>query len=134
MYAEYAALMIVTCQNCGRQFKVGVWRDRYLQSHKEGRLKFVPPIMPTVEDAGNFYFGDPPRHETGPTPSGECSCGDVMTSDPRQILEFWRRKDWDWERVPELEFQFHIPSIEEWDKGCGFEWNKGSDSTENIES
>ena len=133
VYAHYATLMIVTCQNCGRQFRVGIWRERHIQSYKEGKLEFVSPTMPTVEDAGSFYYGDPPRHDTGPTPSGECPCGDTMTSDPRQILEFWRWTGWDWERVPELEFQFHIPSIEEWDTKCGFVWNKGSSSTKGDE-
>lgn len=133
VYADYAALMIVTCQACGRQFNVAVTRREYVESFEQGCLKLTPTTLPTVEDAGHFYYGDPPRHKTGPTESGECLAGDTMTSDPRQILEFWQQEDWEWKRKPELEFEFHIPRIEEWDQVCGFDWKKTSEWKEKKE-
>lgn len=64
--------------------------------------------LPTATSAGSFEYGDPPFHEeTG----GVRGCtGNVMSSVPVRIVEFWR-KDWDrasptfadWVRDPERE-------------------------------
>lgn len=93
IYARFAALIEVSCQNCCRRFPVGV-------SQPEFRLfptvRQVEP--PTQESIGWFHYGDPPRHE--------CP-GDTMNVDSLRILEFWRRGEetgWEWVRDPAFEF------------------------------
>lgn len=106
VYANYAALILIACQNCGREFIVGV----SVSETKHAIFHRASIELPTPNSLGSFYYGDPPRHAE----EGVCLAGDTMTSVPKRVLEFWHRpldRIGDWHRLPEYEFEIE----EEWD-------------------
>lgn len=108
VYAKYAALLLVTCQNCGQEFKAAmVWPRFVLQF---GEVKF-----PTLTSIGSFHYGDPPRHDL----DGDRCVGETENSEPRRILEFWQRdKHLGWERVPEYEIEVKEEWVVAGDEEC----------------
>lgn len=89
LYGDYAVLMHIRCQSCGKNFIVSVAPSRY----GENRL-------PTPENEGDFYYGVPPVHG--------CT-GDSMMSTSIRIIRFWRRdRDWaaGWQRDKRYEIDF----------------------------
>lgn len=86
IYADEAALAEVSCQNCGRLFRValtGAFADRGFSLSDSIRL-------------GRVSYGDPPN-------VGCCDAGPAMTSDMRSVLEYWARNrevDFGWRRDP----------------------------------
>lgn len=109
IYDEVAALVVIRCQCCHREFFVSVsycQLDR-CQRNEHGDFQFKDIVLPTAEDPGWFdAWGDPPRHG-----DKECGAGDTMTSEMVRIAEFWiqeRSNNWDtdWKRKPEYEFDY----------------------------
>lgn len=108
VYAEYVALIRITCQACGAEFIVA-------SAVSKSNLYFLiynPKAiieLPTPTSIGDFHYGDPPNHDC---------MGDTMNSEPREILEFWRR-DLDqastrgWVRDPEHEGPIREDWVEE---------------------
>lgn len=98
IYADFVAVALVRCQNCGQQFrvmmsdnKVSMWRVLSEHSWTEAEL----PDYPHGHE-GFCCYGTPPRH-------GD-PAGNTMMSEPVAILEFWRQtRVGDWERVAERE-------------------------------
>src|SRR5215467_12956322 len=66
----------ITCQACGKPFKVAV---------EVSSSDSFPKELPSDPEALGelLHYGDPPRHD--------CRVGDTMNSVPRRILEFWVR-------------------------------------------
>lgn len=89
IYCKEAVLLLISCQNCGKEFKVGIY---------DNRLK---PIFfsERVAKGENLHYGDPPD-------IGCCPAGPTMSSNTKQILEFWKQDKFNWIRVPELEKTF----------------------------
>lgn len=72
IYATEAALVLVTCQGCGREFRVAFSRCM------EGE-----PLSDQIR-AKSLHYGYPPNIEC-------CEPGPTMNSEPRKVLQFWRR-------------------------------------------
>lgn len=91
IYAREVALLLIECQACGHEFRVGMTSDMY--DRALGR--------PTLHDlvlSGEIHYGDPPN-------IGCCPSGPTMNSVPRRVLEFWRTDYVQWSRVVELEVE-----------------------------
>jgi len=107
IHAHYIALLLVTCQNCGKEFRVASeWPKEFLHGEV---------ILPSQTDIGSFHYGDPPSHG-----GDDCWTGDTMNSEPRRILEFWHRDvcfkaERRWHRHPEYEIELKIPWVVEGD-------------------
>lgn len=86
IYADECALVLISCQSCEREFHVAMSSkgSRTYRSLADGAA------------AGTVHFGDPPN-------VGCCLAGPSMTSNDLRVLQFWRRAQFAWERVPELE-------------------------------
>jgi hypothetical protein len=89
IYAREAALAEVSCQNCGRMFKVALsdaFTSKHLGLSDEIRL-------------GRVHYGDPPNVHC-------CDAGASMNSVMHRVLEYWLRDDevsMDWQRDPTFE-------------------------------
>ena len=99
IYATEVALVEIDCQNCGATFRVCFsWRREETGWNENGTpwCRLREPM--TLEQVEFLHYGDPPN-------SGCCGAGASMNSEPRHVLEFWRRRDfaWEWDRVRELE-------------------------------
>lgn len=95
IYAEEAALAEVTCQGCGRAFAVAFSLNPYERfAARDGRT------LADLIRARELHYGDPPN-------VGCCPAGPTMNSEPRRVLEYWRRDGerlgLDWIRDPTLE-------------------------------
>lgn len=89
IYAKEAALMLIKCQVCRTEFKV------CLSSWEIDKKSISDRIL-----NNSLYYGDPPDF-------GCCCSGPTMTSDPVRVLEFWKRENFEWVRMPELEREFN---------------------------
>ena len=89
IYAKECALIEILCQSCRRSFPVAISWD--IDDYLEGRL------LP-----GRFEYGDPPAHDADEWGLA-CASGDTMSSDSVQIIEFWKRELFEWERIPKRE-------------------------------
>lgn len=138
IYADEAVLMLITCQACGHPFRVAMTStrtDRMMavlgrpgvthvekDGEREHRGTFSWRKLTEVESAEvsrladerslaaqirekSIHFGDPPN-----ACPDSCGAGATMNSEPRRVLEYWRkgRKDegesWlEWVRDPALE-------------------------------
>lgn len=94
IYAKEAALVVVACQNCQRQFPVAI------TSSAMEMVRGGSTVRDVIE-SGTTGWGDPPN-------IGCCASGPTMTSDDVKVLEFWEvdEKSRDWSRVRELEVVF----------------------------
>jgi hypothetical protein len=89
IYAREAALAEVSCQNCGRMFKVAL-TDAFTSK----RLGLSDEIR-----LGRVHYGDPPNVDC-------CGVGASMNSVMHRILEYWSRDFeviMDWQRDPTFE-------------------------------
>lgn len=100
VYDSEAALIEISCQNCGQRFLVGIGFSKMEIFSREGRY-----TRPTTGDIGSYHYGDPPIHG--------CN-GDTMNVISLRIVEFWAHhedgvvdgvvKDYhayfDWKRLP----------------------------------
>ena len=83
IYAREAALVLIECQCCGRQFRV-------CMSGRSGEI--ADEIR-----SGSLHYGDPPNVRC-------CPGGPSMNCIDLRVIEYWRRnKDLDWERDASLE-------------------------------
>lgn len=120
IYIDYAALIEIACQDCGKKFRVAMCdsRSRHYMKHVVGsglsdeeaagylldKHKGVPP----------FHYGDPPRHgrqnSSGDDQKRKGCVGDTMNSEPLRVLEFWFHPgaSYNWKRDPNREGK--IPS------------------------
>lgn len=91
IYADEVALVeIMCCGECRGTFMVQMsWSQLDSILHDSKRLS---------EDIGQY--GDPPCH--GYEDNAICS-GSTMIADEMRVVEFWKRDNHEWERVPELE-------------------------------
>ena len=94
IYARECALIEIACQGCGALFNVAWSRSNHDIGQNEDGTCWVKESKPF--DPQRFHYGDPPN-------AGCCPAGPTMNSEPKRVLESWR-KDWpDWVRQPEKE-------------------------------
>ena len=70
IYSHAVGLFEITCQSCGKAFKVEMHGDIF-DGHRMNKLPRT------------WHYGDPPIHD--------CS-GDTMNCNDIRVLEFWTRK------------------------------------------
>ena len=110
IYADEVALLEIECQACGESFdvqmssdeaasmlRVAVWARRLGVTLVADRIKEIAAehALSRFAKDGSIHFGDPPRHN--------CAAGETMNCNDIQVIEFWRRVNFEWVRVPELE-------------------------------
>lgn len=111
IYAEECALVLITCQNCVHEFKVAFSQsslsritgcERQLLRELEERLPRTKEEFKAIEKEvferewkrtladsireKSLHYGDPPNVDC-------CGAGATMNSEPRRVLEYWRRYD-----------------------------------------
>jgi hypothetical protein len=100
------ALTEITCQECQRRFRVAF-----------SVVNFREPTIAEAIRSKTLHYGDPPRHDGYPADRHGCHAGASMNSEPRRVLEYWRRHDrryvegtritnsayFEWVRDPSLE-------------------------------
>jgi hypothetical protein len=105
IYADEACLLQIACQACGRAFDVCIsWglRDRAEAHVAKRRVETLADLI----RRGAVHYGDPPNVEC-------CPAGPTMNSEPRRVLQYWKRSDSDmfaWSRDAALEID--IPDEE----------------------
>lgn len=73
IYASEVALAEITCQNCGRMFRVAF-----------SCVNVQPETVADAIRAKTLHFGDPPN-------VGCCGAGPTMNSEPHRVIEYWHR-------------------------------------------
>ncbi len=103
VYAQYVALLRITCQCCCHEMTVATEVDMFdAVTHPECLPKREGCSDPW-DAIGAFHYGDAPYHD--------CHAGETMNVVPLEILQFWKRKvPGDWERDPAYEFV--LPRLE----------------------
>lgn len=102
IYARQCALVEIACQSCGGLFHVAFSQATPFNPWTG---KAYPTLADSVRDGSIHYYGDPPN-------VGCCAGGPTMSSEPRRVLEFWFRQDWDWKRDPSLEIALTTPWVD----------------------
>jgi len=95
IYADEAALVQIACQGCGTKFHVAFscsMIDRAASMANGGASLSLAQMI------GNktLHYGDPPNVQC-------CAAGPTMNSEPRRVLEYWRKVQFDWQRDNGLE-------------------------------
>lgn len=110
IYATEVALLLISCQSCGRELDVQMSWTREDEIMRFMRaVGAVPDSMSTVTSAvnaaslssqiqmGTIHYGDPPC---------DCAAGPTMNCWDLRVREFWDRKStMEWKRVPDLEVE-----------------------------
>ncbi len=113
IYAEEVVLLRIACQRCLHEQLVQMtwspmdavrWRIREeWAALRKGEQPVASAVLRTLADSvrdGTIHYGDPPHHDD----QGEfCHAGCTMNVWDLKVEEFWQRKQWDFERVPDLE-------------------------------
>lgn len=71
IYADECALLMISCQECGKEYRVAVTRRDY--------------AMAAQIRERTLHYGDPPRACSDP-----CLAGASMGSISRRVLEYWK--------------------------------------------
>lgn len=108
------ALAEITCQECKRRFRVAF-----------SIVNFREQTIAEAIQNKTLHYGDPPRHDGSMDPH-RCGAGASMNSEPRRVLEYWRRHDqryvegnritntayFEWVRDPSLEIDIQPEWVE----------------------
>jgi hypothetical protein len=92
IYADEVVLAAITCQDCGHPFRVAFSQNSFDTYRRNGR-RLADDIREQT-----LHYGDPPN-------IGCCPAGPTMNSEPRRVLEYWHRPNFDWQRDPALELK-----------------------------
>ncbi len=96
IYAREAALVLIECQSCQRQFTVAFSRSSMDDVLAHGRGLPARTLEQGIREK-SLHYGDPPNVHC-------CPSGPTMNSEPLRVMEYWvRGKNFTWERKPELE-------------------------------
>lgn len=112
VYADYAALIKIRCQGCGRHLPVA-WSLCKLDllcrvpSHPDAPGVFAKDqlVLPTKDNPGSVGYGDAPAHKEGAASTWLC-VGSVETTSVVRIVKFWTRERAEWKRDEALEFNY----------------------------
>lgn len=91
IYADEVVLAEIACQSCARAFHVA------FSSSPQSRMraKDVRRLSEEIKDH-NLHYGDPPNVDC-------CAAGPTMNSEPKRVLEYWMRENFEWVRKPVFE-------------------------------
>lgn len=94
IYAREAALVLIKCQSCDKEFNVAF----SMSTHQLviGELSIQNSIVNEM-----LEYGDPPSLNC-------CAAGPTMTAITHKVLEYWERPDHNWVRDSELEKTFEV--------------------------
>lgn len=91
IYADEAALLLIRCQSCGREFRVATSRSTY------DRHVLRQPFLANDIKANRITYGDPPNAHC-------CPAGPTMSAVEIRVLEYWQKNHlFEWNRVDEYE-------------------------------
>jgi hypothetical protein len=76
------ALAEITCQECQRRFQVAF-----------SPVNFREQTIAEAIRNKTLHYGDPPSHDGDSADPRACLAGSSMNSEPRRVLEYWRRFD-----------------------------------------
>ena len=98
IYASEVALVLIKCQNCGKQFKVAFSRSKF--GIKEMLWEnFYHKPRPTIKEQiinKTLHYGDPPNTDCCPAGVTE-GCIDIS------VLEYYNKVDMEWVREKDLD-------------------------------
>jgi hypothetical protein len=110
IYATEVVLVKIKCQDCGKEFMVGMGFCEMDKLYNLRASSYEEDIRQYLKDDEQHYwfpvhYGDPPSH----------GCvGDTMNCIDIKIVEFWKKEKYiDWVRKPEYE----VANKEEADHG-----------------
>lgn len=93
IYAKEVALLSISCAACPKVFLAArSW------GISQGLLHNYPRFTEVLRGNGYLSYGDPPFHSTS-----DCAAGYCMQSDTRGIVQFWAKKQGEWERDSSFE-------------------------------
>lgn len=93
IYATQAALVLIKCQACGKEFKVAISCFDQIQT-----ATGVPTTFELIKNK-SIHYGDPPNVRC-------CPAGPTMNCIDMRVLEAWERPNFrKWERNPEYEIE-----------------------------
>ena len=122
IYADEAALVLITCQECGKEYRVAFTfstnskfeiASRYysnLDAKTAMEKAFEHSLARDIRER-TIHYGDPPN-----ACDDSCAAGASMNSEPRRVLEYWRRtKDlpYSWVRESALEINIEPDWVKE---------------------
>lgn len=93
IYADESVLFEICCQSCRQKFLVCLEADSMARRGDDARG------LAAAVTSGALHYGDPPRHGE----VGGCLSGDTMNCYDLRVMQFWRKVEFEWARVPELE-------------------------------
>lgn len=111
IYADMAALLVISCQGCNERIEVSsTWSKMKVITEAIARKEAIdtrvryddsgrstPISMPAPGDPSPFGYGDAPWH--GYNGDMKCQCaGTTMTTSVAAIIEFWERHSGEWQR------------------------------------
>lgn len=98
IHVDECALAEITCQACGRLFRVAFStvnvRAKHIETMKEFRARTadseseqvnIRPVADAIRER-TLHYGDPPNVNC-------CLAGNSMNSEPRRVIEYWVRRD-----------------------------------------
>ena len=95
IYADEVVLAEIACQGCGRLFKVAFSWSQCEALHLLSQGHVCKTLAQAIGDK-TLHYGDPPNVQC-------CDAGPTMNSEPRRVLEYWRKVQFDWQRDNGLE-------------------------------
>lgn len=96
IYADEAALVLIGCQNCGREFMVCFSCSQSQIMMAKARGYNARTLADQIKDK-TIHYGDPPNADC-------CAAGATMNCDDLRVFEYWHRPDhFDWVRDSFLE-------------------------------
>ena len=81
IYAKEAALVLIQCQACAREFQVAFSEVNANDRLCDGERKFTTKIADLIAER-RLHYGDPPNVKC-------CSAGATMNSVPVRVLQYW---------------------------------------------
>lgn len=95
IYCNEAVLLGIECQGCGQRFKVCMTASQTWRMVNEARGIPSKALSEQIHDK-EIHFGDPPNTNC-------CAAGATMNSEPKRVLQYWRKDGLEWARDESLE-------------------------------
>jgi len=101
IYANEIVLLRIACQDCDKEFLVEmswgyhqkIW-DRHAESFSTRMREWIKKGEDKKETWPPLHYGDPPIHDC---------VGDTMNCIDIEVIEFWKKEDFDWQRIKKFE-------------------------------
>lgn len=91
VHADEAALLLISCQSCGREFRAAISRGAY-ERHIDRKSYLANDIR-----ENRLHYGDPPNARC-------CNTGHALNAIVIRAIEYWQKNHlFEWNRVDEYE-------------------------------